>query len=208
MQTERDGPPPLLEWGVARLTCPGEAVCGDLHLVEPFPGGVLVAVVDGLGHGEEAARAAEAAIATLRTYAREPILHLLERCHHGLRDTRGAVLTVASFNASDGMMTWVGVGSVEGVLLRAGDGVTPAREEVVLYGGVVGLLLPPLRGFATRVAPGDRLVLATDGVRSGVADGLRREESPQALADHILAHGAKGTDDALVLVARYQGGTP
>jgi negative regulator of sigma-B (phosphoserine phosphatase) len=72
----------------------------------------------------------------------------------------------------------------------------------------VGLQLPPFCGGVLPVAQGDTLVLATDGIHSGFAEGLRREESPQQLADHILVRDAKGTDDALVLVARYQGVAP
>ena len=47
--------PRLIEWGVATLALPGEAQSGDRHLVKPVGSTVLVAVVDGLGHGAEAA---------------------------------------------------------------------------------------------------------------------------------------------------------
>ncbi len=77
-----------------------QAVCGDLPLVQPFPNGALVAVVDGVGHGAEAAAAAHLAVATLRAHAQESILPLLRRCHETLRETRGVVLTLASFNAA------------------------------------------------------------------------------------------------------------
>src|SRR5438128_411421 len=110
---------PFLEWGVAGMTFPGQPVCGDLQLVEPFPNGVLVAAVDGLGHGAEAASAARLAVATLRAHAHEPVLPLLQRCHEALRATRGAVLTVVSIDARGGTITWAGVGSVEAALLRA-----------------------------------------------------------------------------------------
>jgi negative regulator of sigma-B (phosphoserine phosphatase) len=96
------------------------------------------------------------------------------------------------------------VGAVEGVLLRAG----PGREYVLLQGGVVGLQLPPVRELVLPVAAGDTLVLATDGVRGGFAEGLTADGTPQQLADRVLARDFKGTDDALVLVARYTGGTP
>jgi hypothetical protein len=196
---------PLLDWGVACLALPGEAVSGDLHLIQPFSGGALVAAVDGLGHGPEAATAAEVAVATLQAHADEPVLPLLKRCHQTLRDTRGVALALASFSALAGTITWVGVGSVEGVLLRAG---APAREDLVLQAGVVGLLLPPLRDVVIPVARGDTLILATDGIRAGFAEGLSLEGPPQQLADRILARDGKGTDDALVLVARYVGGAP
>jgi phosphoserine phosphatase RsbX len=205
MTSERNSPPPLLEWGVASLALPGEVVCGDMHLVEPFPNGALVAAIDGVGHGAEAAAAAQVAVATLRAHAQESLLPLLQRCHETLRMTRGVVLTLASFNALDETLTWVGVGSVEGILLRADGKAVPAHEEVVVYGGVIGLQLPPVRCAVLPVAPGDTLVLATDGIRTAFAAGLPLEDPPQRIADGILARDVKGTDDALVLVARYLG---
>jgi hypothetical protein len=50
--------------------------------------------------------------------------------------------------------------------------------------------------------------MATDGVRSGFSRGLPSRLTPQRLADLILAHEARDTDDALVLVARLRGGAP
>lgn len=206
MSPDSSSPSSLLECGFASLPLPGQSVSGDLHLVQPFPNGVLMAVVDGLGHGTEAATAAQLAVATLQQNAHESVLPLLKRCHENLRATRGAVLTLASFNALDETITWVGVGNVEGVLLRPDVKGGPARDYVLLHGGVVGLQLPPLRAFVIPVVPGDTLILATDGIRNGFAEGLPLERSPQQLADHILARDFRGTDDALVLVARYRGG--
>jgi negative regulator of sigma-B (phosphoserine phosphatase) len=206
MKTRRSSSQPLLEWGVAGRELPGEEVSGDLHLVQPFAGGALAAVVDGLGHGAEAAAAAQKAVATLRDHAHESVLPLVRRCHAALRDTRGVVLTLASFNAADGTMTWVGVGNVEGVLIHAEEALGQGRDYVLLHGGVVGHQLPPLRAFVIPVARGDTLVLATDGIRPGFAEGLPPADPPQHLADRILARDFRGTDDALVVVARYQGG--
>ena len=55
MQNEVMSSPPFLEWGVAAQALPGEAISGDRHVMQAFPSGALVAVIDGLGHGEEAA---------------------------------------------------------------------------------------------------------------------------------------------------------
>ena len=44
--------------------------------------------------------------------------------------------------------------------------------------------------------------------RSGFARDIVLDDTPQQLAGRILATHAKGTDDALVLVARYLGRTP
>ena len=59
------------EWGLAARALHGQAESGDLHLVAPFAGGVLIAAVDGLGHGSEAAAAARVAVATLRDHSRD-----------------------------------------------------------------------------------------------------------------------------------------
>ena len=189
----------------ATRTMSGEIECGDAHLVVELPGGALVAVVDGLGHGREAAIAAREAVATLTQHADEPVVPLLQRCHGQLRATRGVVMTLASFRAADATMTWLGVGNVEGFLLRANAAAIPARESVLLRGGVVGYEIPPLRPATHRVAAGDTLVLATDGIRSAFAEGLDVAVPPREMAAGILARHAKDTDDALVLVARWLG---
>src|SRR5260221_455136 len=89
---------PLLEWGVAAMALAGLA-SGDSSVVQPFPGGVLVAVVDGLGHGPEAAAAAQVAVDILTRHADEELLALVKRCHEGMLPTRGAVMSLASFHA-------------------------------------------------------------------------------------------------------------
>src|SRR5437764_15254403 len=108
--------PRLIEWGVATVALPGEAQSGDRHLVKPVGTGVLVAVVDGLGHGAEAATAAQAAVAALERHATESPIALIERCHRALKGTRGVVMSVALFARPERSMTWRGVGHVRGRL--------------------------------------------------------------------------------------------
>ncbi len=194
----------IVEWGVANLRAPGQAESGDLHIVASFPNGVLVAVIDGLGHGCDAAAAARAAATTLVEHAGDSMISLVRRCHEQLQGTRGAVMTLASFNSLDNAMTWIAVGNVEAILMQASG----AREGILLRGGVVGYQLPPLRASVIPVTPGDTLILATDGIRGGFADTLPLAAPPQRIADDIITLFNRGTDDALVLVARWLGGAP
>lgn len=198
----------VLDWGVATQTLPGERESGDLHLVKAVARGVLVAVVDGLGHGREAAGAAHAAVTALDHHAGESPVALLERCHRVLQGKRGAVMSVAWFEPARSSMTWVGVGNVEGRLLHADASgrLARVRESLVSRGGIVGSELPRVQARTLAVAPGDTLIFATDGIREGFADELRADATAQQLADEILARYSKGTDDALVLVAEYRGG--
>lgn len=199
---------PLLDWGAATLAVPGESESGDRYAVRNFPEGVLVAVVDGLGHGEEAVAAAEIAVREIKNSGLWSVIPLIKHCHARLRDTRGVVMSAAFFNALEETMTWLSVGNVEGVLLRVRPGDGPGRESLVLRGGVVGSQLPPLYAAILSLVPGDTLVLATDGVHGGFYDGINLRESPQRNADRILAQCSRGTDDALVFVARYKGKVP
>jgi phosphoserine phosphatase RsbX len=196
-----------LEWSVATLTLPGQHASGDLSLVCRANGGDLLAVVDGLGHGEEAAIAAKLAVATLERYAGEPLLSLVQRCHEALLGTRGVVMSLASIDSGRDQMTWLGVGNVEGLLMRADWAERSARTALVSRGGIVGSRadFSSVRAQVLPVHRGDVLVLATDGIQTEFGDAVTLRDSPQQVADLVLSRYGKGTDDALVLVARYLG---
>ena len=194
-----------LEWGVATRALPGEPRSGDRSLVRPVTGGVLVAVLDALGHGSDAARTADTAMSSLERFSPDPLPALLQRCHTALVGTRGVVLSLALFLPEQDTMSWLGVGNVEGVLLAGDPGAHPNRTRLVTRAGIVGAEIPQLRPWVVPLARGDTLIFATDGIRSGFADQLPASDSPQVLADGIMARDAKDTDDALVLVVRYRG---
>jgi hypothetical protein len=186
--------------GVATAALPGQVESGDMHVFAPHRDGVLIAAIDGLGHGSEAAHAARVACSVLEDEPGAELVDLFARCHSRLARSRGVVMSLASFGAG-GELVWLGVGNVEGSLLREGGG----SDAILLLGGVVGYALPRLRPSTTTVEPGDTLVLATDGIHHGFFIGLDAALPPQALADRILAEHGKGSDDALALVARYLG---
>jgi phosphoserine phosphatase RsbX len=176
---------------------------GDVHVLAPFPDGVLVGAIDGLGHGAEAAHAARIAARVLAEYAGQPVQDLVQQCHERLRHTRGAVLSLASVNSTDSAITWLGVGNVDAVLLRKTPEPEFPHEALNLRGGIVGYQLPPLRASTLSISHGDTLIMATDGIRSGFTAGVNLRDGPQKIAESILALYTKGSDDSLVVVARY-----
>jgi len=198
----------MVEYGVAKFVLPGQDESGDQHLVCCGRNGILVAAIDGIGHGEEAANASKAAVALLRSSVDEPVISLVERCHEKLRATRGVVLSLAYVNHEHGMMTWLGVGNVQGVLMRADAKNGNVRESLLLRAGVVGSQLPALQATVLPIVRGDTLFFATDGVRSDFSVTLSARENPQRAADRILEQYRSGTDDALVLVSRLTGINP
>jgi serine phosphatase RsbU (regulator of sigma subunit) len=205
MQSGRDNMLSLIEWGVASRALPGQSVSGDMHLIKPFADGILIAVVDGLGHGDEATAAAKTAITALADHAGDHVISLAYHANEALIPTRGVVMTIASLRVREGTITWLGVGNVEGLLLRADPHVSHDSESVLLRGGVLGYQMPTLQASVLPIARGDLLIFATDGIRTGFITTVARGDSPKQNADRILEKHFKGTDDALVLVVRYLG---
>lgn len=196
---------PLVEYGVANFALPGEGTSGDCHVLCSKPGGVLVAAIDGIGHGEEAANAAKTAAAILSNAPDEPIISLVEECHRSLQPTRGVVLSVASIDFTHGMMTWLGVGNVVGALARVVPRGSNFPEMLLLRGGVVGSRLPALQAAVLPVSEGDTLFFSTDGVKGHYVETVSARENPQYAAGRIMQKFHTANDDALVLVVRLTG---
>ncbi len=187
-----------LTWAAADFALSG-GCSGDLCVARVWTQGALLAVIDGIGHGKEAYEAAACARAVLEAHCGEPLQELVRRCHEALRGTRGVVMSLVSFDAPAGSISWLGVGNVRVLLLRRG---VPAPEELMLRPGVVGAQLPRLAPATLPAGPGDTLVFATDGIRNDFANRTSPVVEPGVLARGILANHCLESDDALVLVAR------
>jgi len=194
--------PASLDRGCAGAPYEGEARSGDLAVFAPTATGALACLIDGLGHGPDAADAAEACGEIVRAHADWDAQELLEACHQALIDTRGVVMTVAWFDLERETLSWAGVGNVDARLVRSGPEL---REEVALvFGGVLGYRMPRVRPATMPLARGDLLVMITDGIDGAISPGLAGGGAAQTMADRIFEQHAKGGDDALVVVVRYR----
>jgi negative regulator of sigma-B (phosphoserine phosphatase) len=193
---------PGLQVGVAARPLSGQKRSGDMAVTLDFAGGALIGAVDGLGHGDAAADASQRAIDALRQAPGASLVQLFEACHDALYRTRGAVMTLASFDFDAGELSWFGVGNVEARLVHADRAARP--EAPMLLGGVVGQALPRIRPSRHRLRRGDTLLLATDGIDPEFA-AARHLGSVDGIAERILGEHGRPADDALVVVARYLG---
>jgi serine phosphatase RsbU (regulator of sigma subunit) len=192
--------PAELAIGAAARIYPGEDVSGDAWQVDWHDDVCRVAVIDGLGHGPEAAAAANAARAALTGRPDLAPDDSLRLCHAALGGTRGAAISIASLDYRAGRLAYAGVGNVEAHLWQ---GAT--QQRLMAYRGIVGAVLPTPRVFTYDLQPDWLLVLHTDGVRSRFQlQGLTAGQSadPQRLADDLLAGWCRSTDDATVVVVR------
>ena len=74
---------------------PGEDVSGDRHVAASAAHGLAIAVIDGLGHGPDAAFAAGRAAEVVEGHPDAQPEELVRLCHEALQRTRGAAITIA-----------------------------------------------------------------------------------------------------------------
>jgi serine phosphatase RsbU (regulator of sigma subunit) len=195
-----------LETGIALFPWKGHAQSGDRYVVIPSgKDGMLLAVIDGIGHGDGAASAAKIASSVIESRPGRSVVDLFQDCHEALSHTRGVVMSIACLSAERCTMTWLGVGNVQAAVQRAGSRKGTVQDVLLLRGGVVGSKLPALQATSLSFCPGDSLVFATDGIDNDFVSELSPLQSPQECADRILRLHCRGNDDALVLVARFSG---
>ena len=198
----------LIEYAASAYTLPSELVSGDNFAVVDTAKGMLVAVVDGLGHGPEAAFAATAAVNALSQAGptSNSLESLITHCHGALTQTRGAAMVVAEFDHQSNLVDTLCVGEVRGCLFALNEqNPRTAQQSVLLCPGLVGKSLPALQPLKFRVQRGDILVLATDGIASAFTEDRPSNQPIQDIAHKYMSGHCKQTDDALVLAVRYLG---
>jgi negative regulator of sigma-B (phosphoserine phosphatase) len=170
----------------------GEQANGDAVVRRQEGERTLLAVVDGLGHGELAALAATRAVDYLRGWALDgDLLAAMHGVHEVLRGTRGAAASLCLLHGQ--ALVCCGVGNVEIRCLGTKVPILPSP-------GVLGARVLQFRICRGALAPGSRLVLFSDGIsQRSPLEALRRLD-PEALCDELMLHHRKPTDDATVLV--------
>lgn len=186
-----------IAWGAYNRAKRGQSISGDAWLVTPLNGsGILAAVVDGLGGGEEAARAARLAETIFRERAERPLQELIRISHEALHTTRGAVVGLLRLDPIQSNASYIGVGNI-GIYVYSRKPIKPISKN-----GILGYRLPTLLELTYTYDPGDLFVLYSDGVSSQFAQDLHLDirQSPQALAEQIVQIYGKQSDDATVVV--------
>lgn len=191
--------------GGATRALRGETWCGDAWACRDLGADVLVGLVDGLGHGRDAALAAEAALAVLAQAEERAPERLLMRIDGTIRPTRGVAAAVAGIDPVGRQLALASVGNVRVALFGE------RRVHVDAMPGIVGAGIRLPRPIVLDWADRDLLVLWTDGVDARLdldRAMLRLKHEPEALARRLLDDFATGTDDAGVVCVLLEGARP
>ncbi len=195
--------PPLdgdLELGAVCLPQKGEEVAGDGWLLEPSGDYRTVLVVDGLGHGPNAARAARAATDAFAAHPGATPAALMQICHGALAATRGAAGAAARIAAAKKQGTFAGVGNI-----ACRVEWTDARRQLVSHSGTLGHVMRRVQEFDFSFPAGALLILHSDGLASHWAStdypGLASKHAG-LVAGVLYRDHDRGRDDVTVVVLK------
>ncbi|MET0103089.1 MAG: ATP-binding SpoIIE family protein phosphatase [Sedimenticola sp.] len=193
-----------LDIGISSRPHPQMKVNGDAYVIHKWPNHVLIGVIDGLGHGQGAAKASESVARYLGDNFDADLESLLLGSHQVSSATRGVVMALLRFNCDDRVVFHACVGNV--------DCRQWSRKEKSLFPqrrGVVGSSMPSrVRVSRESYRPGDVFVINTDGVSSRwdwddypQIHGLSASEAARQL---MLTH-QRSIDDATIVVVKVGG---
>jgi anti-sigma regulatory factor (Ser/Thr protein kinase) len=209
--TSRNGTIVLMELGKAEacdqlqiaglaVPYPGERFCGDGWTFHHTRDRLLVLVVDGLGHGIDAAEAAQEAIRTFHQHAELGPAEILGYLHDGLRKTRGAVGAIAEIRPKEKTLVYAGVGNIGAVLLAGGT-----SRSLVSHNGTLGMTIARIQEFRVEWPTDGVLVLHSDGLQSrwdlSAYAGLMVKH-PAVIGGALLRDFRRQRDDASVVVVK------
>lgn len=177
----------------------GESVSGDGYAVRACPAGVVLVVVDALGHGGPAAEVLDAALSVLRSVEPDAIDQMFQILDERLAGTRGAVAAIAVISPELGRLTWASVGDVQATIASG-----PARTSLVPTPGILGYRSPRVNPQSVPFDHGDVLCMATDGVLPSFAAELHPLAGLETIARRVESF-MKQDDDSLALLARLEG---
>jgi len=193
-------PAPHIAFGISCLPIPGEEICGDGWAYETLADRTICMVADGLGHGPNAAIAAEQAVATAREHKMKNPAEIMEMIHGALRSTRGAALAIAQVRHADGLLRFCGVGNIAATLIT-----DAAVRHLTSYNGTAGVEARKIVEFTYPWSAQSLLVMHSDGLQSrwDFKDypGLTQRH-PSLIAAILYRDFCRGRDDVTVLVGK------
>jgi anti-sigma regulatory factor (Ser/Thr protein kinase)/serine/threonine protein phosphatase PrpC len=189
-----------LDVGAATRPHPAMSVNGDALVVQKSNESVLVGVIDGLGHGQLAHQAAQAARLYVDNHFDRPLKAIFLGVARACRGTHGVVMALARFDWPRGRLTLGSVGNVECRVFGCSQPV-----NFIVRRGVIGLNAPNPVVTEHIWESSQVMVLHSDGLVThwGWEDFPHLQEASATVAAQQLLHRlARDDDDATVVVVK------
>ena len=194
---------PALDVGAVCLPKHGEQACGDAWAMKQSQNTTLFMLADGLGHGQDAAIAANRAVSVFEQHAPRSPEELVSLIHTALCHTRGAAVAVVEVAFGRGLVRFVGVGNISGSII---SGATSCN--LISCNGTAGLDAHKVKEFTYPWPAGGLLVLHSDGVATHWSletyPGLMHKH-PALIASVLFRDFQRLNDDSTVVVAKAGG---
>ncbi len=189
-----------LEFGVATRARQNEKQNGDTFVIKCWKEHALVGVIDGLGHGPEARKAAVRARNYIEDHFDQPLANIFKGVDRACQSTRGVVLALARFNLSTKTFQTASVGNIETRLICCID-----RTSFVTRRGIVGMNAPLPVVEEHPWSDESILVMYSDGLHSHWGYNDFNEEiwsNPTKAAHTILLKQGKVNDDITLVIVK------
>lgn len=186
-----------MRFGVASRPALRMTVNGDASVIEEWNGQTLLAVTDGLGHGEEASIASRKTKEyVLENHARD-VEQIVLGIHAHLHRTRGVAAGLVRIDREARRLAFCGVGNTE-VRILGEPPMHPASMD-----GILGMNLRKARKFEYRYNSLRAVLLHSDGIsgKFDLSDYPSVYEEPQKVAERIMADWGEEADDATIIIA-------
>lgn len=190
----------VLEIGGMAVPIAGEIACGDAIVTAQASNRTMIMVVDGLGHGIEAANAAKEAVRIFQSRVGDTPADILGRVHDALKKTRGAAAAIAEIRPLSGILNYAGVGNISGVVMSS-----KGNRSLVSHNGTLGHILTRVQEFKVDWPADGILIMHSDGLQSrwdlaGYPGILAR--APAVIAGVLLRDFRRQRDDSSVVVVK------
>jgi negative regulator of sigma-B (phosphoserine phosphatase) len=190
----------VLQYASTIRPCQGETLSGDAVVIRPLENGLLLAIVDVLGHGPDAHELTHRIDAFLTRHGSRDVAAMMAHLHQHLRGTRGAAVGLCVVDTTSGQVDYAGIGNTA----MRNFGTTETR--LVSQDGVLGQNMRTPLHQKLQLESGDLVVLYTDGV----SDRFTAQDypgvalhSPTDVANNIVQRFGKNHDDAACIALRY-----
>lgn len=186
-----------MKLGIASRPILGLSVNGDAYVAKEWDGQTLLAVLDGLGHGEEAWIVSTKAKDYMLENCTKDVEQIILDLHAHLHMTRGVAVGLTKIDRATNQLFFCGIGNIE-IRIIGEPPMHPASLD-----GIVGMSLRKAKKFEYRYSSIKAVVLYSDGISSkfDLSDYPTLYEQPQKVSEQILIEWGRKHDDATIIIA-------